>query len=130
MGVRLILLLCLWHCCPMKWGHLVTWTMFDPTSVDMLPAFKSWNTNGVLVMGQPLINRSPHCFRMAACECMMWKVYLKSVYMFAFLLAARVRALVSAISSAFWKEVPEGMGWESIISDNFIYSYLFSLPMS
>ena len=42
----------------------------------------------------------------------MWKVYLESVYMFALL---RVSALVSAISSAFWKEVPKGMGWESII---------------
>ena len=52
---------------------------------------------------------------MAAFECMMWKVYLESVYMFAILLAERVRALVSAISSAFWEEVPEGRGWDSII---------------
>ena len=75
-------------------------------------------------MAEPFINRSPHSFKMAACECMMWKVYLGSVYMFA-LLAMRVSALVSAVSSAFWEEVPEGMGWESIISDNCICSYLF-----
>ena len=54
----------------------------------------------------------------------MWKVYLESVYMFA-LLATRVSALVSAISSAYWEEVPEGMGWESITSDNCMCSYLF-----
>ena len=53
---------------------------------------------------------------MAACECMTWKVYLKSVYMFTLLLAERVRALVSAISSAFWEEFPKGTGWDSIIS--------------
>lgn len=35
--------------------------------------------------------------------------------MFTLLLAARVRALVSAISSAFWEEFPEGRGWDSII---------------
>ena len=95
-----------------------------PTSVGMLPAFKGWSTNGALVMGQPFINRSLHSFKMVACECMMWKVYLESVYMFA-LLATRVSALVSAISSAYWEEVPEGMGWESITSDNYICSYLF-----
>ena len=79
-----------------------------PTSVGMLPVFKGWSINGALVMGEPFINRSLHSFKMAACECMMWNVYLESVYMFAILLAARVRALVSAISSAFWEEVPEG----------------------
>ena len=66
-------------------------------------------------MGEPLVDRSPRSFQMAACECMMWNVYLESVYMFAILLAARVRALVSAINSAFWEEVPEGRGWDSII---------------
>ena len=39
---------------------------------------------------------------MAACECVMWKVYLESEYIFALLL------VVSAISSAFWEEIPEG----------------------
>ena len=34
-------------------------------------------------MGQPLVDRSPHSFQMAACECMMWKAYLESVYIFA-----------------------------------------------
>ena len=87
-----------------------------PTSVGMLAAFKSWSISGVLVMGQPLVDRSPRSFQMAACECMMWKVYFESVYMFALLLAVRVRALVSAISSAFWEEVPEGRDWDSIIS--------------
>ena len=47
---------------------------------------------------------------------MMWKAYLESVYMFVLLLPARVRALVNAISSAFWEEVPEGRDWDSIIS--------------
>ena len=61
-------------------------------------------------MGKPLVGRRPCSFQMAACECVMWNVYLESVYMFAILLAARVRALVSAISSAFWEEVPEGRG--------------------
>ena len=72
-----------------------------PTSVGMSPAFKSWSIGGALVMGDPLVDRSPCSFQMAACECMMWKVYLESVYMFALLLAVRIRALVSAISSAF-----------------------------
>ena len=36
--------------------------------------------------------------------------------MFALLLAARIRALVSVINSAFWEEVPQGRGWDSIIS--------------
>ena len=67
-------------------------------------------------MGKPLVGRRPCSFQMAACECMTWKVYLKSVYMFTLLLAERVRALVSAISSAFWEEFPKGTGWDSIIS--------------
>ena len=67
-------------------------------------------------MGEPFVDRSPRSFQGAACECMMWKVYLESVCMFALLLAARVRALVSAISFVFWEEVPEGRGWDSIIS--------------
>ena len=95
-----------------------------PTSVGMLATFQSWSISKTLVMGEPLVDRRPLSFQMAACECMMWKVYLGSVYMFA-LLAMRVSALVSAVSSAFWEEVPEGMGWESIISDNCICSYLF-----
>ena len=52
---------------------------------------------------------------MAADEGMTWKVYLESVYMFALLLAVRVTALVSAIISAFWEEVSNGRGWDSII---------------
>ena len=103
-----------------------------PTSVGMLAAFKSWSISGVLVMGQPLVDRSPRSFQMAACECMMWKVYLESVYMFALLLAARVRPLVSTISSAFWEEVPEGRGWDSIISlsETIAYPATFFLQMS
>ena len=81
-----------------------------PTSIGMLAAFKSWSISRVLVMGEPLVDRSPRSFQMAACECMMWKVYLESVYIFALLLAVRVRALVSAINSSFWEEVPEGRG--------------------
>ena len=53
---------------------------------------------------------------MAACEWTMWKVYLESVYMFALLLAVRVRSLGSAISSVFLEEVHQGRGWDSIIS--------------
>ena len=81
-----------------------------PTSVDMLAAFKSWSISGALVMGKPLVDGSPRSFQMLACKSMMWKAYLESVYIFALLLAVRVRALVSAISSAFWEEVPEGRG--------------------
>ena len=87
-----------------------------PTSVGMLAAFKSWSINRVLVMGKPLVDRRPRSFQIAACECMTWKVYLKPVYMFTLLLAARVRALVSAISSAFLRGVSQGSGWDSIIS--------------
>ena len=87
-----------------------------PTSVGVLAAVKSRSTSGALVVGEPLIDRSPCSFQMAACECMMWKVYLESVYMFALLLAVRIRALVSAISSAFREGVPQGRGWDSIIS--------------
>ena len=101
-----------------------------PTSVGMLATFKSWSISRVLVMGKPLVGRLPCSFQMAACECMTWKVYLKSVYMFTLLLAARVRALVSAISSAFWEEVPKGRDWDSVISVSetiTLSSYVFSL---
>ena len=84
-----------------------------PTSVSMLAAFKSWCISGALVMGEPLVHRTPHSFQMAACQCMMWKVYLESVYIFAFLLA--FECSVSIISSAFWEEVPKRRGWDSII---------------
>ena len=67
-------------------------------------------------MREALVDRSPRSFQMVACDCMIWKVYLESVYMFALLLAARVRALVTAISSAFREGVPQGRGWDSIIS--------------
>ena len=95
-----------------------------PTSVGMLAAFKSWSINRVLVMGKPLVDRRPRSFQIAACECMTWKVYLKPVYMFTLLLAARVRALVSAISSAFWEEFPKGRGWYSIILVSETIAYL------
>ena len=86
-----------------------------PTSLGMLAAFKSWGISGVLVMGEPLVDRSPRSFQMAACECLMWKVYLESMYIL-LLLTARVRGLVSAISSAFLGGVSQGSGWDSIIS--------------
>jgi len=60
----------------------------------------------------------------------VWKVCLESMYMFALLLAARVRALVSAISSAFCEEVPKGRDWDSVISVSetiALSSYVFSL---
>ena len=94
-----------------------------PTSVGMLPAFKGWSINGALVMGQPFINRSLHSFKMVACKCMMWKVYLESVYMFALLLAARVSALVSATRSAFGDEVPRGKGCDSVIPQSAKIAY-------
>ena len=102
-----------------------------PTSIGILAAFKSWSISGVLVMGEPLVDRRPHSFQMAAYECMTWKVCLQSVYIFALLLAARVRALVSAISSAFWEEVPEATGWDSIISvsETIAYPATFLLLM-
>ena len=100
-----------------------------PTSVGMLAAFKSWSISGALVMGEPFINRSLHSFKMAACECMMWNVYLESVYMFAILLAARVRALVSAISSAFWEEVPEGSLEKEMTIHSSILFFFFSTPV-
>ena len=81
-----------------------------PTSVGMLTAFKSWSISDALVMSKLLVDRRPCSFRMAAGQCMMWKVYLESVCVFALLLAVRVRALVSAINSSFWEEVPEGRG--------------------
>ena len=80
-------------------------------------------------MGDPLVDRSPRSFQMAACECMMWKVYLESVYVFSLFLAVRVSALVSAIISAFWEEVPKGRGWDSIIlvSEAIAYPVTFCL---
>lgn len=101
-----------------------------PTSVGVLAAVKSRSTSGALVVGEPLIDRSPCSFQMAACEYMVWKVCLESMYMFALLLAARVRALVSAISSAFCEEVPKGRDWDSVISVSetiALSSYVFSL---
>ena len=102
-----------------------------PTSVGMLAAFKSWSISQTLVMGEPLINRSPHSFQMAACVCIMWKAYVQSVYIFALLLTARIRALVSTINSTFWEEVPEGRGWDSIIlvSETIAYPATFFLLM-
>ena len=94
-----------------------------PTSSGMLAAFKSWSISGALVMGEPVVDRSPHSLQMAACECMVWKVYLESVYIFVLLLATRVRGLVSAISSAFWEGVPQGRGWDSIISASETIAY-------
>ena len=76
-----------------------------PTSVDMLAAFKSWSISRTLVMGEPLADRISHSFQMAACECMMWKAYLESVYIFA-LISCEGKVLVRAINSAFWEEVP------------------------
>ena len=81
-----------------------------PTSVGMLATFQRWSISKTLVMGEPLVDRRPLSFQMAACECMTWKVYLKSAYMFILLLAESVRALVSAISSVFWEEFPKGRG--------------------
>ena len=103
-----------------------------PTSIGMLAAFKSWSISGALVMGEPVVDRSPHSLQMAACECMMWKVYLESVYMFDLLLAVRVRALVNAVSSAFWEEVPKERGWNSIIlvSETIAHPATFFLLMS
>ena len=80
-------------------------------------------------MGEPFVDRSPHSFQMAACECMMWKIYLESVYVFALLLAVRVSALISAIISAFLEEVPKGRGWDSItvVSEKVAYPSTFFL---
>ena len=86
----------------------------------------------MLVMGKPLVDRRPCPFQMAACECMTWKVHLKSVYMFTLLLAARVRALVSAISSAFLGRISQGerLGFNNFgVRDNCISSYFFFLLM-
>ena len=94
-----------------------------PTSVGMLAAFKSWSISRALVMGEPLVDRNPRSFQMAACDCMMWKVYLESVYMFALLLAARVSALVSATRSAFGDEVPRGKGCDSVIPQSAKIAY-------
>ena len=94
-----------------------------PTLLGMLAIFQSLSISRSQVMGEPFVDRSPRSFQMAACECMMWKIYLESVYVFALLLAVRVSALISAIISAFWEEVPKGRGWDSIIvvSENFAY---------
>ena len=76
-------------------------------------------------MREPLVHRSPRSFQMAACECMMWKAHLESVYTFALLLAVRVRDLVSAVSSAFWKGVLE-LGFNNFSDgDNCISIYYF-----
>ena len=56
-------------------------------------------------------------------------IFRISVYV-ALLLPARVRALVSAISSAFCEEVPKGRDWDSVISVSetiALSSYVFSL---
>ena len=87
---------------------MVTSAMYDAYFNWHVSPFKSWSTSEALVIGQPFVDRSPHSFQMVACEYVMWKVYLESEYIFAVLLVVRVRALVSAISSAFWEEVPEG----------------------
>ena len=70
-------------------------------------------------MREPLIDRSPCSFQMAAYECMMWKAYLESVYIFA-LISCEGKALVRAISSAFWEEVP----YQQIYISLYIYIYI------
>ena len=81
-------------------------------------------------MREPLVDRRPRSFQMAAGQCMMWKVYLGSVYIFPLLLAVRVKDLVRAMNSAFWEEVPEGEGWDSIISVSEITAYPATFPPS
>ena len=115
-------------------GSEATWRSQQcmmPTLVGVLAIFQSWSISKTLVMGEPLVDRSPRSFQMAACDCMMWTVDLESVYMFAPLLATRVRALVTAISSTFWEEFPKGRGWGSIIlvSETIAYPATFFLLM-
>ena len=46
------------------------------------------------------------------------------------LISCEGKALVSAISSAFWEEVPKGRDWDSVISVSetiALSSYVFSL---
>ena len=48
---------------PCEIGSEATWwpqQCMIPPAVGMLAAFKSWSISGVLVMGEPLVDRSPH----------------------------------------------------------------------
>ena len=99
------------------------WQCMMSASTGILAAFRSWCISGALVMGGPFAERSLHSFQMAACECMMWEVYLESMHICAHLLAARVSALGSAISSGFGEEVPSGRGWDSITSESETIAY-------
>ena len=107
----------------------MTSVMYDAYFNWHVSPFKSWSTSGALVIGEPLVDRSPHSFQMAACDCVMWKVYLESEYIFALLLVMRVRALVSAISSAFWEEVPEGSLEKEMTIHSSILFFFFSTPV-
>ena len=109
---------------------MVTSVMYDAYFNWHVSPFKSWSTSGALVIGEPLVDRSPHSFQMAACDCVMWKVYLESEYIFALLLVMRVRALVSAISSAFWEEVPEGSLEKEMTIHSSILFFFFPLQYS
>ena len=51
-----------------------------PTSVGMLAAFKSWSISRALVMGEPLVDRSPRSFQMAV-VCDMESIFGIRVYL-------------------------------------------------
>ena len=102
------------------------WQCMMPASIGIVAAFRSWCISGALVMGDSFVERSPYSFQMAACEYMIWEVYLESVYLCAHLLAARRSALGTAISSACWEEVPAGRFNNLRVRNNCISSYSFS----
>lgn len=67
------------------------------------------------LIGKFFAVRYPLFFQVAPWACRTCKAYLESVKTFTLLFSTNPRALVSAINSAFWVEVPEGKDLASIV---------------
>ena len=69
--------------------------------------------NGPLMMGVPLVVRNPLSSHKWECVCAIRKAYFESVYIVTLLFLDNWRALMRAVSSAFWDVVPMGSVWVS-----------------
>ena len=78
-------------------------------------AWKSLRVRFLLMMGDCLEVRYPLSLHMGMCECMIWKAYLESGYMFTVCPLVRISTLIRAISSACWQVVLGGKDLHSRI---------------
>ena len=122
---------------PHEMGSEATWwpqQCMMPTSSGMLAAFKSWNIGGALVMGEPLVDKSPRSFQMAACEWMMWKfrIFRISVYVCSLISCeGKGSSYCNKFCLLGTGSQGERLGFNNFsVRDNCISSYIFFLLMS